>query len=405
MSKRLPFKLLIWTIWISTILLRYVRAAIMRFPLIGSYPDHVIAACYVVLIVLSVQEFRLRSGDIVFVFAVTVCFLMENLIRGQGNEYLEAYFPSFLLNTLPLYIVGVALTQHKDEETIIDGMYTLSCITIVVNFIYKVVFGTPMDDVMSQYVGDMDLAYNILPHCCLVAYYARKKTSWINVSLIILGAFYLFMLGTRGAALILLINIAWNLIMGQTSRKTIIRILILCCGVAAFLSSPLYDSAILWMYKMAQNAGLSIRIFDKLLQGVQMGSSGRDVLQDKLLYSIREHLLLGTGLCSDRLIAGTYAHSIVIEFWVNFGVFIGSVLLLLLIVYMVRGFFAAASNNEKGLVMALICAGFLKLLFSGSYLDHALFFLLIGFCVGISRRRKCEQAAFTDNCVNNRQEQ
>lgn len=174
-NKSMPFKLLIWTLWISTILLQYVRAAIMRMPIIGGYPDTVIAVYFVVMIVLSVREIRLRSVDIVFVLVVTLCFLLENLTRGHGNEYLEAYFPSFLLNTMPLYIVGIALTQHKDEEAIIDGMYTLSCITIVVNFIYKVVFGTPMDAVMSQYVGDMDLAYNLLPHCCLVAYYARKK--------------------------------------------------------------------------------------------------------------------------------------------------------------------------------------------------------------------------------------
>lgn len=385
-NKSMPFKLLIWTLWISTILLQYVRAAIMRMPIIGGYPDTVIAVYFVVMIVLSVREIRLRSVDIVFVLVVTLCFLLENLTRGHGNEYLEAYFPSFLLNTMPLYIVGIALTQHKDEEAIIDGMYTLSCITIVVNFIYKVVFGTPMDAVMSQYVGDMDLAYNLLPHCCLVAYYARKKTNWINVSLTVLGSFYLFMLGTRGAALILLINIAWNLVMGQTSRKTITRIIVLCCGVAAFLASSLYDSAILWMYKMAQRFGLSIRVFDKLLQGVQMGSSGRDVLQEKLLASIREHLFLGTGLCSDRLIAGTYAHNIAIEFWVDFGVFIGSVLLIAVVFIMCRGFFLSKDNNEKGLVMTLICAGFMKLLFSGSYLSHALFFLMLGVCVGVSRK-------------------
>ena len=194
------------------------------------------------------------------------------------------------------------------------------------------------------------------------------------------------MLGTRGAALILLINIAWNLVMGQTSRKTITRIIVLCCGVAAFLASSLYDSAILWMYKMAQRFGLSIRVFDKLLQGVQMGSSGRDVLQEKLLASIREHLFLGTGLSSDRLIAGTYAHNIAIEFWVDFGVFIGSVLLIAVVFIMCRGFFLSKDNNEKGLVMTLICAGFMKLLFSGSYLSHALFFLMLGVCVGVSRK-------------------
>lgn len=385
-NKRLPFRLLIWTLWISTILLQYVRATIMRLPIIGSYPDSVIAVYFITMIVLSAHEIQLRSGDIIFVSMVTFCFLMENLIRGHGNEYLEAYFPGFLLNTLPLYIVGVALAQHKDEETIIDGMYTLSCITIVVNFIYKVIFGTPMDAVMSQYVGDMDLAYKLLPHCCLVVYYARKKANWINITLTVFGAFYLLMLGTRGAALILLINIAWNFVMGQTSRRMIARILILCCGVAAFLSSSLYDSAILWMYKMAQKFGLSIRIFDKLLQGVQMGSSGRNALAETLAVSVKEHFMFGTGLCSDRTIVGVYAHNIALELWVEFGVIIGTIILAALIITFLRGYLHGDNSAEKGLIIVLICSSFFKLFLSGSFMDDRWFFALIGLCVGVIRK-------------------
>ena len=58
-----------------------------------------------------------------------------------------------------------------------------------------------MDAIVSQYQGDMDLAYNLLPHCCLVAFYARKKSIYSILFLLYLEPFYLLMLGTRGAAL------------------------------------------------------------------------------------------------------------------------------------------------------------------------------------------------------------
>lgn len=112
------------------------------------------------------------------------------------------------------------------------------------------------------------------------------------------------MLGTRGAALIILINIAWNLVTGRNSKKTVARIVVLFGAVGAFVSSSLYNAAILWMYKNAQKFGLSIRIFDKILAGTQLGSSGRDNLTEQLFVSIKEHFLLGTGLCSDRTIIG-----------------------------------------------------------------------------------------------------
>lgn len=379
------FELLIWMIWTQTILMQYVRAAVMRVPVIGSYPDAVMIVFYIVVIILALPEFRVDGKDILFVLGFSAVFVLESLF--QENSYLDAYFPGFLVTTLLLYLVGVALTEYENKEAVIYHLYILSSITIIINFIYKVVFGTPMDAIVSQYQGDMNLAYNLLPHCCLVSFYARKRPNIFNIALTIFGAFYLLMLGTRGAALIILINIAWNLVTGSNSKKTVARIVILFGALGAFVSSSLYNAAILWMYKNAQKFGLSIRIFDKILAGTQLGSSGRDNLTEQLFVSIREHFIFGTGLCSDRTIIGIYAHNILIELWVEFGVVIGTVLLLLLIVTLVRGYINSINGNEKGLVITLLCASFLKLFLSGSYLDEGFLFMLIGLCVGIIRRR------------------
>lgn len=216
-KRRFFFEILIWMIWTQTILMQYVRAAVMRIPVMGSYPDAVMTTLYIIVIALALPEFRLSPKDILFVLGFSAVFVLECLF--QENPYLDAYFPKFLITTLPLYFVGVALSEYENEDNVIYHLYILSVVTIIINFIYKVVFGTPMDAVVSQYQGDMDLAYNLLPHCCLVAFYARKKTNIFNIALTIFGAFYLLMLGTRGAALILLINIAWNIVSGNNSKK------------------------------------------------------------------------------------------------------------------------------------------------------------------------------------------
>ena len=167
-----------------------------------------------------------------------------------------------------------------------------------------------MDVVMSQYQGNMNLAYNLLPHCCLVAFYAAKKTNIFNVGLTVFSVIYISMLGTRGAAAILLVNIAWNIIMGKNSKRVLLKIFTLFGAIAVFVLSPLCDLLIMWMYELTQKWGLSIRIFDKLLGGTQLGSSGRDILTERLLASVNEHFLFGTGLCSDRMMVGIYAHNI-----------------------------------------------------------------------------------------------
>ena len=379
-KRRFFFEILIWMIWTQTILMQYVRAAVMRIPVIGSYPDAVMAVLYIVVIVLSLPEFRLSAKDILFVLGFSAVFVLECLF--QENPY----FPKFLITTLPLYFVGVALSEYENEEDVIYHLYILSAVTIIINFIYKVVFGTPMDAIVSQYQGDMDLAYNLLPHCCLVAFYARKKSNIFNIVLTIFGTFYLLMLGTRGAALILLINIAWNIVSGNNSKKTVARIVALFGAIGAFLASPIYDAVILWMYKNAQKFGLSIRIFDKLLSGTQLGSSGRDHLTEQLLVSIREHSLLGTGLCSDRMIIGIYAHNLLIELWVEFGLIIGTVLLLALVITLWRGYINSSSKVEKGMIITMLCASFFKMFLSGSYIDEGPLFLLVGLCVGVIRK-------------------
>lgn len=380
------FEFLIWMIWTQTILMQYVRAAVMRVPVIGSYPDAVIIVFYIVAIILALPEFRVNGKDILFVLGFSAVFVLECLF--QDNPYLDAYFPKFLITTLPLYFVGVALSEYENEEDVIYHLYILSVVTIIINFIYKVVFGTPMDAIVSQYQGDMDLAYNLLPHCCLVSFYARKRPNIFNIALTIFGAFYLLMLGTRGAALIILINIAWNLVTGSNSKKTVARIVVLFGALGAFVSSSLYNATILWMYKNAQKFGLSIRIFDKILAGTQLGSSGRDNLTEQLFVSIREHFLFGTGLCSDRMLVGTYAHNILVELWVDFGVIIGTVLLAWMAFTFIQSLCNVSNNEKKGLIVTLICASFMKLFLSSTYLDTAFLFLLIGLCVGTNRKAK-----------------
>lgn len=382
------FELLICMIWIQTILMQYFRAALMRLPIIGAFPDAVITICYIVVIILALPKFKLNGRDFLFVLGVTAVFIFEFLFRGQDNPYLDAYFPSFLLLTLPLYLVGIAISFYENREKLFFYLYILSSLTIILNFIYKVIFGTPMDAVMSQYQGNMNLAYNLLPHCCLVAFYAAKKTNIFNVGLTVFSVIYISMLGTRGAAAILLFNIAWNIIMGKNPKRVLLKIFTLFGAIAVFVLSPLCDSLIMWMYEFTQKLGLSIRIFDKLLGGTQLGSSGRDILTERLLASVNEHFLFGTGLCSDRMMVGIYAHNILIELWVGFGVVVGSLILMILIYVLLRGYLESNKSEEKGFLIVLIHSAFLKLFLSGSYMDDKMLFLLIGLCVGLIRRGK-----------------
>lgn len=90
---------------------------------------------------------------------------------------------------------------------------------------------------------------------------------------------------------------------------------------------------------------------------------------------------------------GVYAHNIALELWVEFGVIIGTIVLVALIVTFLRGYLCSTSSAEKGLIIVLICSSFLKLFLSGSFMDDRWFFALIGLCVGAIRKSKYKKLA------------
>ena len=395
------FTLLIFLIWTQSILLQYVRAVLMRLPIIGAYPDAVLTIFFATIILLSISFYKITQEDMLFLAAVVLIFILDYTVYQSNREFLAPYFIKFLLKALPLYVVGVSFAYQKDKETIIRQLYILSIITLIIDIVYKYTFGTPMSAVESLYQGDMDKAYKLLPHCCLIAYYAIKHISFVNVVCTVVGVFYLLMLGSRGPALIYLAFIAFVFIRGRTTKGAVLRAVALFGLIVGFVASPLYNATIVGMYNITKSMGLSVRIFDKLLSGVALNSSGRDVIRENLLSAINNNPFLGHGICSDRVFAGgSYAHNIVLELWTDFGIIIGSIIFVFLVIVLLRGYLSSQGEAEKGLILSLIFASFLKLFLSGSFLDERLLFFLLGICVCNTRKKIKNQKSLKVICWN-----
>lgn len=393
LEKENLFCLLALWIWGQTILLSFCRAIIMRLPIIGTEPDMILTGVFIALILLAIPSYRINGKDVLFLFAVIAVFLCEMVFYARGQLFLDEYLINFVIKVLPLYIVGVSLSEADDKGNIIWRMYILSIITLFLSLLYSLAIATPMTDAQSKYVGNMYFAYNLLPHCCLIACYTTmisKIFSWsylLNLACTIMSGFYLLMLGCRGAACIYLILVATLIILrGKIGKGIIIKIGLTGCAIALIVSDAWYI-VVLWMYDKAQQLGLSIRIFDKLLTETFSLTSGRNLLAQTLWRAIEEKPLLGNGLCSDRIITnGSYAHNIALELWVEFGLIAGTIMLIAIIFVMLRGYLSAKQHLAKQLILALIFASFFKLFLSGSYLDEPLLFLLLGMCVGCIRK-------------------
>ena len=95
--------LLTLLLWIDRILLSYIRAFIMRIPIIGAMADYFIGAAYVILIVLSLPKICkcMRLADLFFGIAVVVICLLNLLLFPENEAVLIEYLPAFLFFTFP----------------------------------------------------------------------------------------------------------------------------------------------------------------------------------------------------------------------------------------------------------------------------------------------------------------
>ena len=160
-----------------------------------------------------------------------------------------------------------------------------------------------------------------------------------------------------------------------------------------------FDNFLLKTYVNSGNSGINNYIFQKLNSG-EMYSRNLSKLDDSSFFSHDDRNEIktviergidsnpfGYGLLGDRIIMqnehyeGVYAHNILLELRADFGILLGPAIFILLLLKMFVSYRKLDGYRKDFLVM-LIPAGFIKLLFSGSFLIEPAFYCLLAlvFC-------------------------
>ena len=399
--KRSMFRyILISMIWCQSILLQYFRALLMRLPIIGAYPDTLIVLLYAAVILLALPEMKTKLVDLLGIFGVFIVYILSPIIFPETMLYWEENSYRFLTSVLPLYVVGLSIGQHpKDHGKVIHYLYTLSMITVIVRILFYYTSGTAMTEIQSKYQGDMDGAYNLLPHLCLIMYHVIKKKGVINIAVLAVGSLFLLFLGTRGAVLMEVICFVLMVLLLTKWKHKVLTTILIAAAAIAYLYSPLFDMTMQWLSSMASDLGLSIRIFDLFRSGTLGFKADRDVIADTL-YAALARNPLGYGLYGDWVLAGTYAHKIYLEMWIHFGVILGTVLIGVFLLTPVRAFIIEKNADMRGFLIALYCSGVLKLFLSSSYLREELLFLLFGLSIALLRKKKPRMTAASGHGIS-----
>ncbi len=371
-------------LWSKDLLCRYLYALLTLLPYLWIYANYAIDILFLAAFALSFRSIlrKLLANDILIYTGIMLVFFWSYIFYSSNYEYYVELGRTIASSVLPMFFIGVTLYREKDDR-LFNVMYIISLLTVACFSLYTLVFGMANEDVTRA--GNMDAAYKLLPHLCLVFGYAVKKPSILNISIFILGFFIIISLGTRGAILCLGIHITLTLLFVRTFKHPILFFFTAISFVILLIYGGIFDL----LYSFAEKNGLSLRFFDKLKNGELTYTSGRDIITERVWKFIWVFPIGGAGLFADRVsTGGYYAHNIVLEILIEFGVFLGPILIATIVVILLRAFAAIRKMHDPAglsLLLSLFCSYFLKLFLSGSYLTEGGFFLLMGFSLSIIR--------------------
>lgn len=395
-----PFKALTFLIaelW-SYSLINYVRVIIMHMPVVNVLEPFVIPVFIITPLIICLPEFRkhIKGWDLVFYATLVIVYGADFIFRYKNYDQLISYLPLFFIGAIPYYYIGLSIDLKKTGHL----LYQLSLICIIVSAFYYLLYFQQADNGAREIAsgGDMAASYGLMPHLLLVLFHAMKTPKILNIAVSSVGIFLIMSFGSRGPLVCTLLFIAIYLLFIKKYKypslsKTIIVIVLI-------ISSVYLNQFVEFMQIFTQQIGMSSRVFDKAEQGAFLNyqdSSGRDEISEKLLAALFNNNGFGFGIGGDRVICGSYAHNLAVELWVSYGIYIGSVLLIVMIIIFGRGLILAPTEDERIFLWILLFCGFFKLFLSGTYLDEPYLFLALGYAINLKRNNEDSSFSITSN--------
>lgn len=374
------FVLFVLMVWGRQIIGETARAVFMRIPILQINDGHTaIILIYTVVLLFSLEYIikNLQLSDLVIAILILTIYFLSVLMFPENAELVLQNALEFMTIVFPMYFLGKLIN--------IDCVFNKLCIVSAASLIVSVVLSILWTTDAYEVSGNMSLAYNILPHLCLMLVYSIKKINIVKLIILIISIITFILQGNRGAivcfAIFCVLYIIFNL---ELKKKT--AILISCSIIfAIFIINISYVDALSWLADISEDLGLSTRVINNILNGDFFKSSSRDAIYEQLWNAIMKSPVFGHGIFGDRILVGTYSHNFVIELLVEFG-FVGGIPIIISVFYTVlSGIFRAKGHDTKAFMLLLSCSVIGYLMFSGSYLSHGLFFLLMGLSVRINR--------------------
>lgn len=210
----------------------------------------------------------------------------------------------------------------------------------------------------AQLSYSVSFGYDVLPFALTFTYSALKNKKLIDIVSAIICMVLILAGGSRGP--IICIGIFAGLYITkvfQQSRKKFFYLLLVVVLTVTLLMT--YEYILVGIGLIIERLGLSSRFITKLLSGEITEDSGRSRLWNMAIEMIKTNPL-GYGALGSRhvivpyIIAG-YPHNVILEILIDYGVFIGSIIIITMLIGSIKMLFDYRNDEWSGIFLIFFC--------------------------------------------------
>lgn len=334
-------------------------------------------------------------------FALLMAFILISYVATCRDSLVSSVYEQIIFDLMQGFFVFYFLFRFSISKnhflSIIGPVSVVSTIAMTFNLFFVSNFSELS---YSQYYGYLSLVSFVVSAACFFQIGESRRKILYCVSMFT-GLILLFASGARGPFVVALVYLAIKML--SSGERVSLKRAVVTAIVAVFGIFILVNGNFI-LYALSDLLGQfggSGRFLAKISQtGSLFTSVGRDSLYPTVVGLISESPIFGYGIGNDRVeiasslgstnIFGYYPHNIFLEIILQFGIPLGTILLVALVILLIRAF-RLVQGFEREWLLIFVTLGFMPLLFSSSYLDSPLFFALLAAAVNVFRKREIHE--------------
>lgn len=340
--------------------------------LIASILSYLLLLMALITIIFFAHRKSLLVNFLVFI-GIPISFLLNILFFRDSEPYISELMPVIVTSRIPALLLMLNVTKWDDFYI---KMKRVSIPYFLLGILYLAIF--LLGNYNEEATNYMRMAYNVLMSVCVIGIIGLIERRILYNILYWVALIAIFISGCRGA---LGVGACVYGLSYLVVKERSVKIKWIFSGIVIFALAIAYNYEEVESFIISRDS--ESRIARKMDAGILFESEGRTLIQTVVMNEVRSKDFMPLGLCADREIADrtlgypSYVHNIALEFIVDYGIVIGALLFLSLLVFTIK------TIRKSELVPKIVLCFFAsysiaKLMISSSYLEEISFYIYMG---------------------------